>query len=425
MKKTLLLLSAIFLCLLANSQDPHLTSWDFNSTGFATYNVGAGTVTTSDSADVMGICFDANYVYVRSEGMASYEMGPFTGNPNTPAGQGFIWKINRNPAPESGTHTSEPVTGPLGVAVNGVALYGKGDSRSYDPMSNSNSPMGLGIWNADAWVSEGATMDANGNGHPQQSGQYHYHANPSSLYTDPSGSHSPIIGWAFDGYPIYGPFGYTDPNDDASPIKRMECGYALRSITNRNTLPDGSASTPPGPTVSGSFPLGTYWEDYEYLGGADLDEYNGRFCVTPEYPSGTYAYFLSTDVSGDPAFPYMIGLEYYGVVSTADIQNGYNATIPGGVTCANGPIGIGVSETKEVLNNIYPNPANDIFTIELQDGTYQILITDYNGKLVHSNQTSSNKINISTTDFTTGIYLVRVLNDKGLPVGSKRLVVSH
>jgi hypothetical protein len=68
-------------------------------------------------------------------------------------------------------------------------------------------------------------------------------------------------------------------------------------------------------------------EDYSYLGDLtnsatgtnyrqgvdfDLDEYNGRFCHTPEFPGGTYAYFVSMSSNGTPVFPYNIGRGYYG-----------------------------------------------------------------------------------------------------------------
>ena len=43
-----------------------------------------------------------------------------------------------------------------------------------------------------------------------------------------------------------------------------------------------------------------------------LDRYNGRYCVTPEYPEGVYAYFCTIDgVSGAPKFPYFIGPDFY------------------------------------------------------------------------------------------------------------------
>ena len=115
-------------------------------------------------------------------------------------------------------------------------------------------------------------------------------------------AHSPIIGWAYDGHPIYGPYGYVDP-ENASPYnsyKQIISSYRVK--TNRSSLLSGLSD-----------PLGTYIEDYEYIQGlGDLDEYNGRFCVTPEYPNGVYAYFTTIKGSaGEPAFPYFIGPKFY------------------------------------------------------------------------------------------------------------------
>jgi hypothetical protein len=57
-------------------------------------------------------------------------------------------------------------------------------------------------------------------------------------------------------------------------------------------------------------------EDYEYVEGlGDLDRYNGRWCVTPEYPYGIYAYFVTTDSNGDLVYPYTIARFYYGIVT--------------------------------------------------------------------------------------------------------------
>jgi len=68
--------------------------------------------------------------------------------------------------------------------------------------------------------------------------------------------------------------------------------------------------------VSEEYPLGTFAEDYQYVPhSGDLDEYNGRVTTTPEYPNGTYAYFLSTNSSGQPAFPYLLAHEFYGEYS--------------------------------------------------------------------------------------------------------------
>ena len=115
--------------------------------------------------------------------------------------------------------------------------------------------------------------------------------------------HSPIIGWAYDGHPIYGPYGYEDP-ENTSPFnsyKRIRSSY--RPKTSRDALLSGLTD-----------PLGTYIEDYEYVEGlGDLDRYNGRYCVTPEFPNGVYAYFTTiTGTTGFPAFPYFVGPNFYG-----------------------------------------------------------------------------------------------------------------
>jgi len=119
-----------------------------------------------------------------------------------------------------------------------------------------------------------------------------------------SDAHSPIIGWAYDGNPIYGPYGYDTPT--GGNIRTMTSGYRLKLKTNR-------------PSTS-IYPAGFFIEDYEYVGGSDLDEHNGRYCVTPEYPNGVYAYFTTINDSIEstgsfrnykrPVFPYVIGNTY-------------------------------------------------------------------------------------------------------------------
>ena len=124
----------------------------------------------------------------------------------------------------------------------------------------------------------------------------------SSLFQDPDPitGHSPIIGWAYDGNPIYGPYGYENSDDSNSAIRLLDTGYDL----NTNIV----ANRPP------SFAGGFFVEDFEFNDSGDLDESNGRFCKTPDYPNGVYAYFVgvSTGVQGnlDPKFPYFIGNFY-------------------------------------------------------------------------------------------------------------------
>ena len=126
-----------------------------------------------------------------------------------------------------------------------------------------------------------------------------------TVFTD----HSPIIGWAYDGNPIYGPYGYS--NNDGGLVTLMKSSYRLNT------------SRVNGPPVS-TFPLGFFVEDFTYYENADesyLDKNNGRFCITPEYPNGTYAYFVTIDPNSiessglfenykRPIFPYVLGDRY-------------------------------------------------------------------------------------------------------------------
>ena len=116
-------------------------------------------------------------------------------------------------------------------------------------------------------------------------------------------THSPIIGWAYDGNPIYGPYGYSSISGGI--VKQMTSGYEIKN--NFISRPD--------------YPSGSFVEDYYFTNNGDLDEHNGRFCVTPEFPNGVYAYFCTIDVGlpqnnepflnyKKPQFPYVIGNTY-------------------------------------------------------------------------------------------------------------------
>ena len=113
--------------------------------------------------------------------------------------------------------------------------------------------------------------------------------------------HSPIIGWAYDGNPIYGPYAQENavPVDGVSGnIKRMQSSYKLDPISDSSLRPS---------KVNGFFD-----QDYVYnMGSGDLDEYNGRFCETPEFQEGRYVYFSTMDQSSEvPSYPYITKKHY-------------------------------------------------------------------------------------------------------------------
>ncbi len=114
-------------------------------------------------------------------------------------------------------------------------------------------------------------------------------------------AHSPIIGWAYDGNPIYGPFGYSDPNNINSDLKILSSSYKL-DTSKVNNRPSG-------------FKGGFFVNDFIFDGSGDLDIHNGRFGKTPEFPNGIYAYFASVGISSatgklEGTYPYFIGKSF-------------------------------------------------------------------------------------------------------------------
>ena len=113
--------------------------------------------------------------------------------------------------------------------------------------------------------------------------------------------HSPIIGWAYDGNPIYGPFGYSDADNINSDLKIISTSYKL-DVSNVTNRPNG-------------FKEGFFIDDYVFDANGDLDIHNGRFCKTPEFPNGIYAYFTSVGLGTasnkiEGKYPYFIGESY-------------------------------------------------------------------------------------------------------------------
>lgn len=127
--------------------------------------------------------------------------------------------------------------------------------------------------------------------------------------------HSKILGFAMDGYPIYGPYGYAVANDSLSPVVQIRSSYKFKPSTYRVTESCNFTR----------YPMGTFIQDYIYVEGhGDLDSHNGRFCITPDYPNGTYAYFVTLDDNDNPAYPYAVGPTFYGPISES-----VNSAVPG------------------------------------------------------------------------------------------------
>lgn len=168
---------------------------------------------------------------------------------------------------------------------------------------------------------------------PLNAATYHYHQSPYALVEQlDSGNigqrHSPILGFAFDGFPIYGPYAYANGADDSTGYQQMTSSYQLIAERPAN-----------GPSQI-DYELGSFAEDFEYVAGSgSLNEYNMAFVITPEYPGGTWAYFTTFDVGGsgtpldgDVAFPFTVGPHYFGEVDQTIVGRNPMITVPNDVT---------------------------------------------------------------------------------------------
>ena len=345
----------------AQAITPAVTAWKLNVTGAkgSSTDAGINAVVSQIDADVQRVRYDNDNAYIDSTGVPSYGIGPWSdGNPAVATDRAWLFRIPQSPQENAGTKTATPL-GPTGVWVNGVPIFNAKDAHSYNNQ---------GVWNTNAVVNEAAGMDA-ALGHPAPvmgggmvggyvEGIYHHHQQSPSLRAqlgDNGSAHSPILGYAFDGFPVYGPYGFANA-DGSGGVVRMRSSYRLRT----GTRPSG-----PGGAYDG-----TYIEDFEYVSGlGDLDQYNGRFGVTPEYPDGIYHYHATIDASGNSAYPYAIGPQYYGVVANDDLTN--SVVVPSGAI--DYLVGIPVAGKKILIKNKVPDDASkNKIVITLKDSGIRI-----------------------------------------------------
>ena len=189
--------------------------------------------------------------------------------------------------------------------------------------------------------------------------------NTGLLETSAPKIHSPILGYAYDGNPIYGPYAYSDPLNPQSSIVRMQSGYSLK----------GSRTNGP---IDAPYPMGTFVDDYQWTPTVDtgktrLDVNNGRFCVTPDYPNGVYAYFLTIGVSGTPVFPYILGDNFYSLPVRSNYESDTNQEslpdnvkrlfIPGTTKNGSSEIAIIESVSKGSVSGVTVEDSQPIYSV--------------------------------------------------------------
>jgi hypothetical protein len=431
MKKILLVSLVLSFSGLVAQTNPAITSWLRNTTGITGRHYVSGNYTPINDtplANVQTVQYSTNWVYVSTNGIPAYITGPFLdGNPSLATSQNAIFKISLNPTQNTGTLTAT-TGGNIGIFINGVALFDYRDGVSWKNSTNSmaGGPLGGtgdGVWNRDAIVAERTGFDC-AKAHPAM-GNYHHHQNPSAfnldlavvsnicnlypsdgLYTINSSQHSPLLGFAYDGFPIYGAYGYASTNGTGG-IVRMKSSFQLRNITVRNTLYTGTSVTA-GPNVSTTYPLGLFKEDYEFVSHASadyLDIHNGRFCVTPEYPLGTYAYFTTVDANHNSAYPYVIGPTFYGNKTGVKVTTITEPTTTLSSTNFN---------KDDFKITVYPNPASDFIAVQTQmaEQNFKVELIDELGKVVLT-QTLYQGSTMCYFDIQTlysGVYFVKISN---------------
>ena len=262
---------------------------------------------------------------ITSDGLPDHEPGRFpnAGNPNRITEQEHVFRAPLTPT------VAEVEARPRGKVLAGVALNGvpfdPGTAERWSPDGRVRAGGGRGPAAGErgegrrgeddrrggpprerrggggpggpggGWAYEALTggidlgLDEH-HAHVQPGGTYHYHALPTGLYERLAGrpvrerpDRVVLVGWAADGYPIYGPWGHATADDPASELRLLKASYRVKP----GARPAGE-DNPPGDHN------GTFTRDWEYVEGlGDLDEHNGRFGVTPEFPGGTYHYVLT------------------------------------------------------------------------------------------------------------------------------------
>ena len=259
-----------------------------------------------------------------------------TGGGDCTSEKSYTWSIPRSPVNDtSGGHDSSncpeaagdyecaPDRGAVAVAINGVPIYGPEDGPGGDAVAAEH-----GAYNEDRQPIELGIC----HGHAAQGGTYHYHADGNCMHWHPEdgesiendyddstiqavaqntydGNHSKVIGVAYDGYPIYGFWGY----DDNMNIVEMKSSYELKDgETGYNGI-----------------------DDYKFTEGlGHLDVCNGHFGPTPDFPQGIYHYHTSMqNGDGDMGFPYFL-ICYHGEADMSSDAGGGQGGGGGDNPCA-------------------------------------------------------------------------------------------
>ena len=449
----------LFICFMVFSTlsfaqtNPAVSAWLQNTTQTGTYYVSGNSIALDNNilVNCQKVEYSSDFVYVTTTGVPAYPTGPFLdGNPSLASNQNAIYKLPLSPTPNTGT-LANTTGGNIGIFINGVSLFDYRDGVAWNPNTNAlcggpgnpPCPGGMGAtsaWNRDAIPAERSGFDCS-KAHPAN-GNYHHHQNPSAfkfdlvvtsticnlydadgLYTIDSTAHSPLLGYAYDGYPIYGAYGYKNA-DGTGGITRIKSGYDLANYSVRTNYPDGT-DVVDGPAVSTTYPLGYFKEDYQWVARTGEDDYldihNGRFGITPEYPNGTYAYFATVDENWNSTYPYVVGPTFYGVSANRKVTSITESTTVYTTSSIQ-------DENIDLKVFISPNPTREFIAVQyigLNRENLKVELFDMSSKLVQTTTLSKGSTNtyLDTRSLYEGQYIVRISNGKNA-ISKKVIIVN-
>jgi hypothetical protein len=259
-------------------------------------------------------------------------LGWWPPGPGCPTAQNRTFNFPMQPL--RATQVTSTTLGAIGLWVNGTAVYNWSDAQSYN---NGR------VWYNTALSFERLDMDLCP-GHAAN-GDYHHHSYPDCLARqlgDAGGEHSPVYGFAADGYPIYGPWegagvlaesGWRTRDYD-DPTSLTGCGVArVRNCLLRDPLDptqgtvtasqvgprtDATLTTMSGNVISAT--SGVYAQDYWFDRSCAtcLDEHNAH--DTQDGRGYHYHVTVRQPTSGTrlvPVYPYILGPTYAGQLHPA------------------------------------------------------------------------------------------------------------
>ena len=282
-------------------------------------------------------------------------------NPNRLLSATETFRIPLNPV--NNATATDTALGTVGVAVNGIPIY--------NPFEDANQTAATGR------IFSGCC------GHPQLTGVYHYHKYPTCLRLlkgdvwqsekekcdeidalISTGGHSPLIGFALDGWPVYGPVGWKDTNRISKLLKS--------SYTGANDA---------------------YGNPSYLAASGDLDECNGLVSPTPDYPEGIYHYVMSLEANTDGTVKREISPYFgYDVRNTLKKHGLMPASWTNDTTYAN------ALKSGFTVNGVnIPGTDNSSFTTYYQFVTNMVAVLNANGMSLVSSEFNSMKISYPFT----------------------------